>query len=168
MTVTNVTKDPEARTMTITSVFDAPVARVWELWEDARQLERWWGPPGYPATFVDHDLTSGGSVAYFMTGPDGDKAHGWWRVREVDAPHGLEFEDGFADDSGQPNPEMPTMTMRVTLVEQADGGTRMTIETSFPSSEAMERMLAMGMDEGMAQALGQIDALLHESSRSER
>ena len=168
MTVTKVTKDPEARTMTITSAFDASVARVWELWEDPRQLERWWGPPGYPATFVDHDLTPGGSVAYFMTGPDGDKAHGWWRVREVDAPHRLEFEDGFADDSGVPNPEMPTMTMRVTLVEQADGGTHMTIETFFPSPEAMERLLGMGMDEGMAEALGQIDALLLEPSRSER
>jgi uncharacterized protein YndB with AHSA1/START domain len=168
MTVTNVSKDPEARTMTITSEFDATADRVWRLWADPRQLERWWGPPEYPATFVDHDLRPGGAGSYFMTGPDGDKAHGWWRVREVDAPHRLELDDGFADDHGAPNPDMPTMTMRVTLAEVADGRTRMTIETSFPSDEAMERLLAMGMDEGMAAALGQVDGILREPATSER
>jgi uncharacterized protein YndB with AHSA1/START domain len=116
---------------------------------------------------VDHDLTPGASVTYFMTGPDGDRSHGWWRVLEVGAPHRLEIEDGFADRDGRPNSEMPTMTMRVTLVEQGDG-TRMTIETSFPSTEAMERLLEMGMDEGMAAALGQVDAILLEPTRSGR
>jgi uncharacterized protein YndB with AHSA1/START domain len=163
MTVTNVQRDTDAKTMTITAEFDAPVAHVWQMWENPRQLERWWGPPTYPATFVDHDLTPGGSVSYFMTGPEGDKPRGWWRVLAVDAPHRLEFEDGFADDSGAPNPDMPVMTIRVALDEQG-GGTRMAIETTFPSSEAMEQITSMGMEEGMTQALGQIDALLLEGA----
>ena len=37
------------------------------------------------------------SVTYFMTGPEGDKHHGWWRITAVDAPKSLEFIDGFAD-----------------------------------------------------------------------
>ena len=160
MTVTDVRKNTEAKTMTITSEFDAPIARVWKLWEDPRLLERWWGPPTYPATFVDHDLTPGGHVAYFMTGPEGDKPHGWWRVLSVEAPHRLEFEDGFADDAGDPNPDMPTMTIRVALDEQAGGTTRMTIETTFPSKESMEQLISMGMEEGMTAAVGQIDGLL--------
>ncbi|MDT5280104.1 MAG: hypothetical protein QOJ20_1299 [Mycobacterium sp.] len=160
MTVTNVHKDPATMTMTIVSEFDAPIARVWQLWENPRELERWWGPPTYPATFVDHDLTPSGSVTYFMTGPEGDEARGWWRVLAVEAPHRLEFEDGFADDNGDPNPDMPTMTMRVTLNQRPEGGTRMAIATTFPSLEAMEQIIAMGMDEGMASALAQIDELL--------
>ena len=83
MTVTNVVKDPERRTMTITAEFGAPVERVWQIWADPRQLERWWGPPTYPATVVDHDLAEGGTVNYFMTGPDGDKHAGWWRVSAI-------------------------------------------------------------------------------------
>jgi len=59
MTVTNVEKDAAALTMTITADLDAPVARAWQLWEDPRQLERWWGPPMYPATFLEHDLAPG-------------------------------------------------------------------------------------------------------------
>ncbi len=160
MTVTNVQKDPEAKTMTITAEFDASIKRVWQLWEDPRQLERWWGPPTYPATFVDHDLAPGATVNYFMTGPEGDKPHGWWRVLTVDPPHSLAFEDGFADESGKPNPNMPTMIIRVALDEQPGGGTRMAIETTFPSLEAMEQMVSMGMEEGMAAAIGQIDELL--------
>jgi uncharacterized protein YndB with AHSA1/START domain len=160
MTVTSVHRDPEAKTMTLTAEFDAPVARVWQLWADPRQLERWWGPPTYPATVVDHDLSPGGRVNYFMTGPEGDKPHGWWRVLAVDAPHSLEFEDGFADDAGNPNPDMPVMTIRVTLQKQSAGGTRMAVETTFPSPEAMDQILAMGMEEGMSAAVGQIDDLL--------
>ena len=162
MTVTSVIKDPEALTMAITSELDATVERAWQLWADPRQLERWWGPPTYPATVVDHDLGVGGRVSYFMTGPEGDKAHGWLQVVAADPPHRLELLDGFADDSGAPNDEMPTMTMIVTLVEGEGGGTRMTIETRFPSQEAMEQLVSMGMDEGMSSALGQIDAILAE------
>jgi uncharacterized protein YndB with AHSA1/START domain len=160
MTVTGVHRDPEALTMTITTEFDAPVTRVWKLWENPRELERWWGPPEYPATFVRHDLTPGAFVTYYMTGPDGERPHGWWRVISAEPPHVLEFEDGFADDAGEPNPEMPTMTMRVTIAERPGGGSRMAIETRFPSPEAMEQLLAMGMDEGMTAAIGQIDGLL--------
>lgn len=159
MSVTNVHKDPEALTMSITSEFDAPVDRVWEVWADPRKLERWWGPPSHPATVVDHDLVPDGRVTYFMTAPEGDRYHGWWRVVAVDAPTQLEFEDGFADETGEPNLDMPTTITRVTL-EESDGATRMAIESTFPSKEAMEQMLEMGMEEGIQQALGQIDDIL--------
>ena len=160
MTVTSVRKDPGATTMTITAEFDAPIGRVWEMWEDPRLLERWWGPPTYPATVVDHDLSPGGRVSYFMTGPEGDQPRGWWRVIAVDAPHRLEFEDGFADDADEPNPNMPTMIIRVTLSEQPTGNTRMEVVTAFPSLEAMKQILSMGMEEGMTSAMSQIDGIL--------
>jgi hypothetical protein len=38
----------------------------------------------------------------------------------------------------------------------------MSIESGFPSAEAMERLLAMGMQEGLTGAVGQIDAILAE------
>jgi uncharacterized protein YndB with AHSA1/START domain len=159
MSVTSIVKDREAKTMTLTAEFDAPVERVWEIWADPRQLERWWGPPSYPATVEEHDLSPGGSVTYYMTGPEGDRPRGWWKVVSVDPPRHLEFEDGFADDAGNPNPEMPVMTIRVTLEALADGHTRMTTETTFPSPEAMDQLLAMGVEEGMKAAAAQIDDL---------
>jgi uncharacterized protein YndB with AHSA1/START domain len=159
MTVKNVTKDSKACTMTITAELDATVERSWRLWADPRQLERWWGPPSYPATVVDHDFVPGGKVTYFMTGPEGDKFFGYWDVVATDPPRRLEFKDGFADDSGAANPELPVTTTVVTLAEGGKG-TVMTIVSKFPSIEAMDQLIAMGMEEGMQQAMGQIDAIL--------
>lgn len=159
MPVNDVSKDLEALTMTITAEFDAGAERVWEMWSDPRRLERWWGPPTYPATFVDHELAPGGRAAYFMTGPEGRRYHGWWRIEEVERPTRLRFEDGFADEEGKPNPEMPTTIATVSIAE-ADGATRMSIESRFSSREGMEQVIEMGMEQGMVEALGQIDALL--------
>src|SRR6516162_6585578 len=95
-----------------------------------------------------------------MTGPDGEKPRGWWRVLAVDPPRSLEIEDGFADDGGTPNPDMPVMTMRVTIGERPGGGTRMVVETTFPSVEAMDQLLEMGMEEGFTAAVSQADDIL--------
>lgn len=159
MSVISVDKDVEALTMTVVAEFDAPVERLWQVWQDPRQLERWWGPPGYPATFVEHDLTPDGRVTYFMTDPEGERYHGWWRVISIDPPHRLEFEDGFADGDGRPSQDMPQTIARVTL-DPVPGGTRMAIATSFPSAEAMQQLVEMGMEEGITAALGQIDDIL--------
>jgi uncharacterized protein YndB with AHSA1/START domain len=159
MPVTDVSKDLDALTMTVTAEFDAGAERVWEMWSDPRQLERWWGPPSHPATFVDHDFAAGGRAAYFMTGPDGTKYHGWWRFEEIDPPARLRFEDGFADDEGNPNQEMPTTVATVTITESG-GATRMSIESKFGTREGMEQVIEMGMEQGVVEALGQIDGML--------
>jgi hypothetical protein len=43
------------------------------------------------------------------------------------------------------------------------GRTQMSILSEFPSAEAMAQLLEMGMEEGMKQAVGQIDAILAEA-----
>jgi uncharacterized protein YndB with AHSA1/START domain len=164
MTVTGVRKDPDALTMTISTELEASPQRVWQLWADPRQLERWWGPPTYPATFTRHDLAPGSRVEYHMTGPEGDKARGYWDVVEVDAPRRLVFRDGFANEDGTPNTDLPRNEARVTIEEIGDGRTRMSIESQFPSADAMEQVLAMGMEEGLTEAVGQIDAILAEDA----
>jgi uncharacterized protein YndB with AHSA1/START domain/pimeloyl-ACP methyl ester carboxylesterase len=166
MTVTAVRKDPKALTMSIDAEFDAPPERVWQLWADPRQLERWWGPPTYPATFTRHDLAPGSRVEYHMTGPEGDEPHCYWDIMEVDPPRSLVFRDGFANDDGSPNTEFPLTTARVTIEEVGSGRTRMSIESRFPSTEAMEQVLALGAEEGLKQAIGQIDAILADDASS--
>jgi uncharacterized protein YndB with AHSA1/START domain len=159
MSVTSIDKDLDNRTLTLIADFDAPVERVWGLWADPQLLERWWGPPTYPATVEEHDLTPGGSVTYFMTGPEGDRYGGWWKVTSVDPPSSLEFTDGFADKDGKPNPDMPTTTVYVQLTEH-EGATRMELRSVFDTRADMEQLMTMGMAEGLEQAVGQMDALL--------
>jgi len=166
MTVTDVRKDPETLTMTLDAQFDASPERVWQLWADPRQLERWWGPPTYPATVTAHDLRSGGRVEYHMTGPEGDQSRGYWEVVEADAPRRLVFRDGFADADGRPNSDMPLNEVRVMIAKVSEEQTRMSIESKFPDAAAMEQLLAMGMEEGLREAVGQIDAILAEEVTS--
>ena len=162
MTVTSVEKDVEKLTMVVTTDLAAGVDRVWQMWADPRLLEKWWGPPTYPATFEKHELSAGGLVTYFMTGPEGNKFHGLWHVTAVHELNFIEIDDAFADDDGNEDPNMPVSKMRVDFgpLEGSEGVTRMTISSTFPSAEAMQQLTEMGMEEGMTLAVGQIDDLL--------
>jgi uncharacterized protein YndB with AHSA1/START domain len=158
MSITGVDKDYDHLTLTAIAEFDAPSDQVWELWSDPRKLERWWGPPGYPATFVKHDLTPRGEVTYVMTGPEGEKLWGAWRVTAVNPPTSLVVTDACADAAGTPVEDTPVHYVSVQLGER-DGGTRMEMRSRFDSREDMERVIEMGTAEGRAQAIGQMDAL---------
>ena len=161
MTVTAVRKDPQRLTLTIEAEFDASVERIWQLWADPRKLERWWGPPIYPATFTKHDLTPGRRVEYLMTGPTGDQPHGYWDVLEVEPPRHILVRDCCDNADGTPR---PINTIRVGIEEVAQGRTRMSIEVVFASTEAMEQAVAMGTDEGLSQAVSQIDAIVAQET----
>ena len=63
MTVVSSEKDAENLTLTMVADFAATPEQVWELWEDARKLERWWGS----ATVLTPSCA---------TTPAGDP---WWR-----------------------------------------------------------------------------------------
>jgi len=161
MTVVSIDKDVEALTMIFVAEFDAGVERVWLLWKDPRQLERWWGPPTWPATFERHDFTAGGRSAYYMTGPDGEKARGWWQITAIDEPSRFEFDDGFADDNGEPDLAMGIVSAVVSF-DPLGGRTRMTSVSSFTSVEQLEQLVQMGMEEGGREAMGQMGAILAE------
>jgi uncharacterized protein YndB with AHSA1/START domain len=159
MTAISVITNPDDLTLIIVAEFEASPDRVWQVWEDPRKLERWWGPPTYPATFSRHDFVVDGESRYHMTGPNGETPHGWWRIIAIDKPSRLDFVNGLAGDDGEPVPGVAPMPSFVKLDEVAVG-TRMTAVTNFTSVEQMEMMLDMGMKDGMAQAIGQIDDVL--------
>jgi uncharacterized protein YndB with AHSA1/START domain len=159
MTVITSSSNAQDLSMTIVAEFDAPPERVWNLWEDPRKLERWWGPPSYPATFTRYEFEPGGQCRYHMTGPDDSKHHGWWRIELLDRPRRIEILNGLAGDDGEPAAGIEPMGGVFTF-EPIETGTRMTALNKFTDAEQMQRMLAGGMQEGMTQAIGQIDALL--------
>ena len=159
MPVVDVTTDLDALTLTIVADFAAPVERVWQIYADPRQLEQVWGPPEFPATFVDHELSPGCRMNYYMTGPEGEKYCGYWRITEVSEPDFFAFADGFADEQFNPNTDLPE-SQNVYSFAAHDGGTRATFVATYASADALQTVLDMGMVEGATSALGQIDALL--------
>ncbi len=159
MPITSVISDPGALSLTVVADYAVSVTRLWDAYADPRQLERFWGPVEWPATFTRHDMAVGGRSHYYMTGPDGSRSQGWFRFIDVERYKRFEVEDGFSDERGVPNPQMPTMRMVFTF-EPTETGSRCTTVTTFPSLAAMEQLTEMGMIEGMRSAMGQIDAVL--------
>ncbi|KGN30653.1 activator of HSP90 ATPase [Knoellia sinensis KCTC 19936] len=159
MPVTDITTNSNERSIVVTCDFPAPVARIWDFWTDPRQLERWFGPPGYPLTVTSHDLRPGGRVNYYMTSPEGEKFGGFWDIATVEPTSRLEYTDGFADAEGNPSEGMPVGETVVEFVER-DGGTRVSATTVYGSAEDLEKVIGMGMEEGLRQAVGQLDEAL--------
>ena len=155
--------DREGLTLTVTAEFIATPERVWQLWADPRQLERWWGPPGWPASFPRYEFEPGGQARYFMTGPQGERSAAWFRFETIEAPHRIELVDGFSGDDGEPTEAMPSMRL-VVEIEPSGGSdgtvTTMSIRTIFDSLEHLEQITSMGMVEGMTAAMNQIDELV--------
>lgn len=146
MPVTNVSSDPTTLALTIVADYPVSVDRRWEAYADPRQLKRFWGPVEWPATYTRHDMAVGGESHYYMTGPDGPRAGGWFRFLAIEPRRRIELEDGFANDNGRMNSDMPTMRMVFTF-EATKTGSRFTSVTQFPHAAAMEQVLQMGMME---------------------
>lgn len=159
MPVTHAQQDLDNLTLTITAEFAAPVQRIWSIYADPRQLEKVWGPPTYPATFVEHQLTPGGRTAYYMTGPEGEKYAGCWDITAVENLRSFTFVDYFADEEFKPDLSLPASTNVYTFAEHGSG-TRATYVSKFESVEALQKVLDMGALEGTSLALNQIDKLI--------
>jgi uncharacterized protein YndB with AHSA1/START domain len=164
VSVISVDKVPESLTITVTADLDATVERAWQLWADPRQFERWWGPPGYQATVVDHDLRAGGRINFFMGGTEGERHDSTWEVIAADPPRHLELRDADVDENGRPNDGNGMTAMIITIDERDGGGAVMAIRTHFDSQAGMEEMLAMGFEEGMRTLFSQIVAVLATTS----
>ena len=161
MPVTELTTDAEALTMTLIADVDAPVERLWRAFTDPRQLERFWGPPGWPATFTEFDFTVGGRARYHMTSPKGELSRGAWEFVRIDEPQSFEVLDTFVEADGTVFEGFPAMRMAYSF-EPTETGSRLRNVTYFASHEALEQAVEMGAVEGSQLAMGQLDAVLHD------
>jgi uncharacterized protein YndB with AHSA1/START domain len=159
MPITSIDKNLDALTLTVVADFASSKQRLWEAYTDPRQIEQFWGPPEWPATFTRHDVFVSGRSVYVMTGPNGERSAGFWEFLDVDDGNSFEVRDGFAGDDGEENTDMPSMRMTFRF-EETDHGSRLVTTTYFGSLEQFEQLLGMGMEQGMTTAMGQIDQVL--------
>ena len=142
-------------TAIVTRHFFAPPARVFACHTDPGLIRQWLhGPDGWTMTDCEIDPTPGGKARYAWTADDGSA--GFHLTAEngfVEAPHRITHtERMFLPD---PTPDMQVET----LFLPADGGTRMVMTLHLPSADAMDAMLATGMEHGMEASYQRLDAL---------
>jgi len=162
----NVIKDAENKTLIFERVFPASRERVWAAWTNAEQIAKWWGPRGWTTAVKEFDFKPGGHLLYSMTCNDPDQGdfygqtHWAKSVYEViDEANSFEYQDYFTDENGTANEEMPTMTIHMEFTETPDG-TKVSSKTIFPTQEAYEQTVAMGVVEGVGQTWDRLEELL--------
>lgn len=166
MSNTNVTKDAANKTLVVERVFDAPRDRVWRAWTDPEILVQWWGPRGWETVNKRFEFEPGGVWHYCMTCLDPDQGdffeqESWGKATflEINPPEGFIYKDEFSDANGKTDPEMPTMTITMEFHDE-DGKTRIVSRSVFDSTEGYEKVIAMGVVEGLTQTWDRLDELV--------
>jgi uncharacterized protein YndB with AHSA1/START domain len=120
------------RRFVINRSFEAPIARVFEMWVNPKHHVAWMAPKGSVMT-LHGEIAPGKSVRSEMTSAQGTM-YGKATYREITAPRRIVYEQQFADERGNVarHPMAPTwpetMLTTVTFAEEGPSETRVTIE----------------------------------------
>lgn len=166
MDSTKVTKDLEAKTLTIERVFKAPKAKLWRAYADRDWFARWWGPEGWETRVKEFEFRPGGRAHYGMKCID--RSQGEWYGQEswglmtydaINEPDGFSYKDYFADAEGNIQDGMPVTTIEIELVEH-DARTTVITRCHGESAEDIEKLVAMGMIEGYSSSCRKLEKLV--------
>ena len=164
--------DAKGKTLTLERLFDAPRELVFSCWTDEEQIKNWWIPgPGWTVPHSKMNLEVGGNWHYMMKGPDDGSE--WanmesWGITtyiEIDPPKKLVYEDSFSDENGGVNKDFPTSTTTLELIEQGEK-TLMRATTLYASEEDLQKVINMGMIQGVENTYGYLDTLLEKLQQS--
>ncbi|MEZ2336134.1 SRPBCC domain-containing protein [Mucilaginibacter sp. RCC_168] len=158
-TKTEITKDLANKKINVTREFAAPLEKVWKAWTDVSLLEQWWAPKPWKAVSKSYDFSEGGFWLYSMVGPNGETA--WCRVnfKTIVPQQSFTSTALFCDENGVVNPDFPPMHWLVTF-HPVGASTRVVAELTFDSEADLEKIVAMGFEEGFTMALGNLDEIL--------
>ena len=118
----------------IERTFDAPVDLVWQLWTQAEQFKKWYGPKGFSVPVAEMDLRVGGKRLICMSSPDGSmKIWTTGEYKEIVPTERLVYTESPADENGNMvspaamgMPEgYPATTEITVLLEDLGGRTKM-------------------------------------------
>lgn len=139
--------------------FEAPVSLVWRAYTEAELLDQWWAPQPWKTETRSMDFRPDGKWLYDMVGPDGER-HGAVQIfREIVFEKYFSGTDAFTDQNGNINESMPVAAWKNTFTPTANG-TLVKVDAVYPNKEALEMVIRMGMDKGIAMAHNNLDELL--------
>jgi len=153
------TVDASKKKMKVVREFDAPVDLVWRAWTEPKLLDQWWAPKPWKANTKSMDFREGGKWLYYMQGPDGTRHYCKVEYNSIKPEKSFAGFDGFCDEEGNTNTEMPGMDWKV-IFNQAGDSTRIEAEITFASEEDLNKIVEMGFKEGFAMAHQNLDELL--------
>jgi uncharacterized protein YndB with AHSA1/START domain len=153
----------EAKTVTITSEFDANRDLVWDAYTRPELLDQWWAPKPWASKTKAMDFEEGGRRLYAMVSPDGIEKWSVQKYTSITPKTNFKLLNAFADENE--NLELPGSDWNLDFAEQG-GKTTVTVRIYNESLDRMEQLLAMGFKEGITATFGQLEELLATLSQS--
>ena len=157
---TQITKDLPNKKITVTREFAALPKEVWSAWTESELLDQWWAPKPWRAETKTLDFREGGVWLYAMVGPDNSKL--WARVdfHKIDVHKSFQATDFFCNEHGIKNSDLPTMHWKNEF-HPTETGTRVIVEILFTSESDIQKILEMGFEAGLTDALGNLEQYLN-------
>lgn len=151
------------REIHVTRRFNAPRARIWEMYTQAEHLKHWWGPQGWTLPVSELDFRVGGVWFYCMAGPDDMTSCGKATYLQIDAPRRLVYTDEFADAEGNVMDAFPAAHITVDFSE-GNGQTTVRSLVRYDTKEQRDQIVEMGAEAGIDQTLNRLEAYLENSA----
>lgn len=155
--------DKQKNTLTVRREFAAKRQLVWDCHTKSELLEKWFAPKPFTAKTKSMEFKEGGHWIYAMVDPDGKEYWGRTEYTKINPIDYYQTKDAFADENGNANPELPTARWDVTFSDK-DSHTVVETIVSYQSLQDLETTLNMGMEEGLASTLENLDELLEKLS----
>ena len=149
--------DKETRTVSITTEFAAQLSLVWDAYTKPELLDQWWAPKPMTSRTKAMDFEVGGRRFYAMVSPEGDERWAVQKYTSITPKTNFKFFNAFADKDE--NLELPGSDWDLNFSEQ-DGKTKVSISIYNESLERMERVIAMGFQQGIEAQLQNLEDLL--------
>jgi len=145
--------EPQQHSITATSIFKAPRELVFKVMTDPATIPQWWGPSNLTTTVDRMEPWSGGSWRYVLSDGKGHewRFHGVYHAIEAPIRNIFTYED--EDLPGK-------VSLESTVYEEYDGGTKVITTSVFQTIADRDAMMTSGMQEGGAETMDRLGALL--------
>lgn len=151
--------DKENSTVNVTRLFNAPQSNVWAAWTKPEILDQWWAPQPWKSVTKSMEFKEGGRRLYAMVGPNGEEHWSLADYTSITPKTNFKLLDGFCDDQGNINKDMPRSNWNVDFKE-SDGATTVQIQIKHKTLDDLEIHVKMGFKEGFTATLEALAELL--------
>ncbi len=146
--------------LTVKREFAAKRQRVWDCYTKSALLDQWFAPKPLTTKTKHMDFREGGYWHYAMLMPDGQAFWNRQDFRTINPIDRYAALDAFCDEAGTVNPDMPRAQWEVTFADATGGKTLVTTVVQYNSPEDVQKVIDMGMKDGLASTLERLDELL--------
>ncbi|KGE19760.1 SRPBCC domain-containing protein [Paenibacillus wynnii] len=153
----------EGQELILERVFNAPRELVFKAFSEAEHLKQWWGPRGWILPVCNVDFRPGGIWHYCMKCIDekqgefyGMESWGKAVYEEIVEGEKVVYVDYFSDAEGNETEGMPSSHITM-IFEEQDGQTKLISRSKYSSPEALQTVMNMGMEQGIAETWDRLE-----------